>query len=73
MHASPDRRKAYMEMVLNEACSRLPHGGDHAARSFVAARMLDAVALDHAMVGQLRIIAGQALADYRAGAKLRAH
>ena len=73
MHASPDRRKAYMEMVLNETCRRLPHGGDHALRSFVAAQMLDAAALKHMTIGHLRIIASKALADFQTAGKQTAH
>jgi hypothetical protein len=67
MHAWPDRRKAYMEMVLNETCRRLPYGGNHELRNFVAARMLEAASVHQATFGPLGIIARQALADYQAG------
>jgi len=65
MHASPDRHSARMEKVLEETCRRLPHGGTHAVRTFIAERMLEAASAHHMAYGHLGIVARKALADYR--------
>ncbi len=33
---------AHMEMLLEEVCNRLPYGGDHQTRKYVAKRLIDA-------------------------------
>lgn len=67
MHELPDRRNARMEKVLEETCRRLPHGGTHAVRSFIAERMLEAAFAHQMAYGHLGIVARKALADYQAG------
>jgi hypothetical protein len=61
-----DRAKANLEVVLDEACRSLPHGGGHELRAFVAHRLADAVQTGLTTVGELGIVARKALADYKA-------
>jgi hypothetical protein len=62
-----DRARANMEAALDEACKSLPHGGDHAVRAFIAHRLADAVQAGLTAIGELRIVARKALAEYRTG------
>jgi hypothetical protein len=60
-----DRAKANMEVVLEQTCRSLPHGGDHELRVFIAQRLADAVAVGRTGLGHLGIIARKAFADYK--------
>jgi hypothetical protein len=62
-----DRAKANMEVVLEETCRSLPHGGDHTLRVFIARRLTDAASVGRINLGHLGIIARKALADYKTG------
>ncbi len=62
-----DRVRANMEVVLEDTCRMLPHGGDHALRSFVAHRLADAALVGRTTLGELGIVARKALADFKAG------
>lgn len=61
-----DDRKL-LERVLEETCRRLPHGGDHEARSYVALRLTNAATGERMTLGQLGTIARKALADFQGG------
>jgi hypothetical protein len=61
-----DRVQMRMEKVLEETCRRLPHGGNHEVRSFIAERMLEAASGHQPAYGHLGIVARKALADYQA-------
>jgi len=56
-----------MDSILEEACRKLPHGGDHAIREFVARRLIEAAEAGHDTRGELGIIARRALADLQSG------
>lgn len=58
-----ERTRTKLDLVLEETCRTLPHGGDHAAREFVARRLLEAAQRGHVTRGELGIIARRALAD----------
>ncbi|OAF04916.1 hypothetical protein AYJ54_23140 [Bradyrhizobium centrolobii] len=58
-----ERTKANMDVVLEETCRQLPHGGDHDSRRFIAERLIDAAQSGHATLGELGIVARRALAD----------
>lgn len=58
-----ERAKANMDVVLEETCRQLPHGGDHDSRKFIAERLIGAVAAGHSTLGELGIIARRALAE----------
>jgi hypothetical protein len=64
---SSERIRTKLDLVLDEACRTLPHGGDHAAREFVARRLIEASQRGHVTRGELGIIARRALADLAAG------
>jgi hypothetical protein len=64
MDKSSERTKAKMDAALEEACRHLPHGGDHAVRTFIARRLIEAVEAGHLTRGELGIVARRALADH---------
>jgi hypothetical protein len=58
-----ERTRSKLDVVLEETCRTLPHGGDHASREFVARRLVEAAKRGHVTRGELGIIARRALAD----------
>lgn len=58
-----ERTKANMDVVLEETCRQLPHGGDHDSRRFIAERLIEAAQTGHATLGELGIVARRALAE----------
>ena len=58
-----ERTKANMDVVLEETCRQLPHGGDHDSRRFIAERLIEAAHAGHSTLGELGIIARRALAE----------
>jgi hypothetical protein len=58
-----ERTKANMDVVLEETCRQLPHGGDHDSRKFIAERLIEAAQAGHATLGELGIVARRALAE----------
>ena len=38
-----ERTAANMDVVLEEVCRRLPHGGDHESRKYVAKKLMESV------------------------------
>lgn len=61
-----DRAKANLEVVLDEACRSLPHGGGHELKAFIAHRLADAVQTGLTTLGELGIVARKAISDYKA-------
>jgi hypothetical protein len=58
-----ERTRANMDVVLEETCRQLPHGGDHDSRKFIAERLIAAAREGHSTLGELGIVARRALAD----------
>jgi hypothetical protein len=58
-----ERTKANMDVVLEETCRQLPHGGDHDSRRFIAERLIKAAESGHSTLGELGIVARRALAE----------
>ena len=58
-----ERTKANMDVVLEETCRQLPHGGDHDSRRFIAERLIEAAQAGHSTLGELGIVARHALAE----------
>ena len=58
-----ERTKANMDVVLEETCRQLPHGGDHDSRRFIAERLIKAAQSGHSTLGELGIVARRALAE----------
>jgi hypothetical protein len=52
-----------MDVVLEETCRQLPHGGDHDSRKFIAERLIAAARGGHSTLGELGIVARRALAE----------
>jgi hypothetical protein len=65
MAGPTDRARANMEVVLEETCRSLPHGGEHAVRAFIAQRLGEAVESGRTTIGQLTAIARKAFTDYQ--------
>ncbi len=58
-----ERTRANMDVVLEETCRQLPHGGDHDSRRFIAERLIKAAQAGHSTLGELGIVARHALAE----------
>lgn len=65
MFETGTRTRRMMELALEEACRRLPNGGDHEIRSFVADRLMRHIANNPATLGEFGIVARKALADFQ--------
>jgi hypothetical protein len=52
-----------MEVALDRACNNLPHGGDHAVRSRVAARILERAELGDTTLAALTDAGRRAAAE----------
>jgi hypothetical protein len=53
-----ERTIANMDVVLEEACRGLPHGGDHEIRKHVAKKLMQSVKKGNATLEGLRSVAG---------------
>ncbi len=60
-----ERTRSHIEMVLEEVCDRLPHGGDHETRKHVAERLIDAARSGKTCRDDLLPIALRALMNVR--------
>ena len=58
-----ERTRANMDVVLEETCRQLPHGGDHDSRKSIAGRLIEAAQAGHTTLGELGIVARRALAE----------
>jgi hypothetical protein len=55
------RVQADMDLVLEEVCAELPHGGDHESRKFIAEKLLEAAEAGLTTLSKLRAVARRAL------------
>jgi hypothetical protein len=58
-----ERTTANMDVVLEEACRNLPHGGDHESRKHVAKKLLQSAKRGNATLEALRPVAERALTE----------
>ena len=58
-----ERTAANMDVVLEEVCRDLPHGGDHESRKHVAQRLMQSVEKGNVTLVGLRSVASRALAE----------
>ncbi|MEY9418052.1 hypothetical protein ABIF69_004494 [Bradyrhizobium japonicum] len=58
-----DRTKANLDVVLEEVCRPLPHGGDHELRKAIAEKLLASAIEGNRTIGGLTEIARAALAE----------
>jgi hypothetical protein len=65
MVADRSRVDANMEVVLEDHCRALPHGGDHEYRKFIAERLKQCVASGKTTLGDLEAAARRAETEFR--------
>jgi hypothetical protein len=58
-----DRTAANLDVVLEDTCKTLPHGGNHSFRKKIAKKLLSAVHRGNTTLGRLSTIAHEAAAD----------
>jgi hypothetical protein len=58
-----ERTSANLDVVLEEACRDLPHGGDHESRKYVAKKLVQSVRKGNASLEGLRTVASRALSE----------
>lgn len=63
MTKTDERTAAYLDVVLEEACRDLPHGGDHESRKYVARKLKQSVKKGNVTLDGLRPVATRALAE----------
>jgi hypothetical protein len=57
-----DRRtQAKLDLVLEQVCRKLPHGGDHETRRYIAEHLIEAALSGKAVRTELYAVAQQAL------------
>ncbi len=57
-----DRTMANLDVVLEEVCRSLPHGGDHELRKAIAEKLLESALQGNRTIGGLTDVARAALA-----------
>ena len=58
-----ERCIANMDVVLEEVCSGLRHGGDHETRKYIAKKLMNAAKKGNTTLDGLRAIANSALGE----------
>ena len=58
-----DRTRANMDVVLEEICREMPHGGDHESRKFIAERLMECVREGRSSLAELNGVARRALLE----------
>jgi hypothetical protein len=58
-----DRTMANLDVVLEEVCRSLPHGGDHELRKAIAEKLLDSAMKGNKSIGGLTDVARAVLAE----------
>ena len=65
-----DRTRANMDVVLDEICAELPHGGDHESRKFIAEQLMQAARDGKTTLSELTYVGRRALVHLRNKPKL---
>jgi hypothetical protein len=63
MNKIGERVTANMDVVLEEVCRPLPHGGDHESRKRVAKKLMQSAKNGKVTLEELRPVAGRAFSD----------
>ena len=58
-----DRTRANMDVVLEEICKEMPHGGDHESRKFIAERLMECAREGRTTLSELNGAARRALLE----------
>ncbi|HEX2365288.1 MAG TPA: hypothetical protein VHJ00_09710 [Bradyrhizobium sp.] len=61
MKALDHRTMVHLDVVLEDACRSLPHGGDHATRKKIAEKLLSSARKGNVTIDGLSTIAREAL------------
>jgi hypothetical protein len=56
-----ERVQANMDVVLEQTCRQLPHGGDHESRKYIAERLIECARMGKTTLGDLQAVARRAL------------
>ena len=70
MNEFDDRTQANMDVVLDEICRQLLHGGVHASRKFIAEQLMQAARDGKTSLGELTNIGRRALSRLQSRPKL---
>jgi hypothetical protein len=62
--------KANMDIVLDEICAELPHGGDHDSRKFIAEQLMQAARAGKTTLNELTYVGRRALVQFQNRPKL---
>jgi hypothetical protein len=63
MDTFDDRTRANMDVVLDEICQEMPHGGDHDSRKFIAERLVESAREGRSSLTELNSVARRALLE----------
>jgi hypothetical protein len=63
MKPPDDRTRANLDVALEEVCRVMPHGGNHAVRKKIAAKLLKSARQGNTTLGGLSEVARKALED----------
>jgi hypothetical protein len=63
MNKIEERTTANMDVVLEEVCRPLPHGGDHESRKHVAKKLMQSAKNGKVTLEELRPVASRAFSD----------
>jgi hypothetical protein len=58
-----DRTRANMDVILEEICREMTHGGDHESRKFIAARLIESARGGRTTFAELNAVARRALLE----------
>ena len=58
-----ERTTANMDVVLEEICGRLPHGGDHESRKNIAKKLMQSAKKGNVTLEGLRPVASRAFSE----------
>jgi hypothetical protein len=63
MTKTDERTIANMDVVLEETCRGLPHGGDHESRKHVAEKLMQSAKRGNGTLEALRAVASRAISE----------
>jgi hypothetical protein len=63
MTKNEERTTATMDLVLEEVCRSLPHGGNHASRKYVAKKLVQSAKKGNVALEELRLVASRAFSE----------
>ena len=69
MNDFDDRTLANMDVVLDEICRELSHGGDHESRKFIAEHLMQAARGGKTTLGELTYVGRRALVHLQNASK----